>query len=138
MKTISMRTTSSQSESGFTLIEIVVVLSIIIILLSIAIPIYSQSVNHAREENLRQNLWTLNQCITQYTLDKKKAPQSLQDLKSAGYIDTIPEDITGRDDTWVLDQDDSIMSPDQTDPGVSGVHSGSNLVSSDGTAYSEW
>jgi general secretion pathway protein G len=133
-----MAPASRQSEHGFTLIEIVVVLSIIIILLSIAVPVYSQSVNHAREENLRQNLWTLNQCITQYTLDKKKAPQSLQDLKAAGYIETIPEDITGRDDTWVPEQDDSIMSPDQTDPGMSGVHSGSNLVSADGTAYSEW
>ena len=129
---------TTQSERGFTLIEIVVVLSIILILLSIAVPVYSQSVNHAREENLRKNLGTLNQCITQYTLDKKKAPLSLQDLKSAGYIDTIPEDITGREDTWVPEEDDSIMSPDQTDPGMSGVHSGSNLVSADGTVYSEW
>ena len=115
-----------------------VVLSIILILLSIAVPIYSQSINRAREDNLRKNLWTFNRVIVQYTLDKKKAPQSLEDLKQAGYIKSIPEDITGRDDTWVPEQDDSILSPDQTDPGMSGIHSGSNLVASDGTVYSDW
>ena len=124
--------------NGFTLIEMTVVLSIILILLSIAVPIYSQSINRAREENLRKNLWTLNRVIFQYTLDKKKAPQSLGDLEQAGYIKEIPEDITGRNDTWVPEQDDSIMSVDQTEPGMSGVHSGSSMVASDGTAYSEW
>ena len=133
-----MRRTEKQSARGFTLIEMMVVLSIILILLSIAVPIYSQSINRAREDNLRKNLWTLNRVIVQYTLDKKKAPQSLEDLKQAGYIKSIPEDITGRDDTWVPEQDDSILSPDQTDPGMSGVHSGSNLVASDGTVYSDW
>ncbi|HWZ82228.1 MAG TPA: type II secretion system protein [Terriglobales bacterium] len=133
-----MKATATQSERGFTLIEMVVVISIMLILLSIAVPVYSQSINHAREENLRRNLWTLNQCITQYTLDKKKAPRSLEDLKSTGYIDTIPDDITGRDDTWVPEEDESIMSPDQTDTGISAVHSGSNLVSADGSVYSEW
>jgi general secretion pathway protein G len=133
-----MRRTEKQSARGFTLIEMMVVLSIILILLSIAVPIYSQSINRAREDNLRKNLGTLNRVIVQYTLDKKKAPQSLEDLKQAGYIKSIPEDITGRDDTWVPEQDDSILSPDQTDPGMSGVHSGSNLVASDGTVYSDW
>jgi|SRR5882672_4118190 len=133
-----MRRTAKQSACGFTLIEMMVVLSIILILLSIAVPIYSQSINRAREDNLRKNLWTFNRVIVQYTLDKKKAPQSLEDLKQAGYIKSIPEDITGRDDTWVPEQDDSILSPDQTDPGMSGIHSGSNLVASDGTVYSDW
>jgi general secretion pathway protein G len=94
--------------------------------------------NHARETNLRQNLETLNKVISEYTLDKKKAPQSLGDLVQAGYIESIPDDITGRNDTWVPEQDDSIMSPDQTDPGVSGVHSGSDHIASDGTVYSDW
>ncbi len=133
-----MRTAAKQNKRGFTLIEMMVVISIILILLSIAVPIYSQSINRAREDNLRQNLWTLNQMIIQYTLDKKKAPQSLEDLKQAGYIESIPEDITGREDTWIPEQDDSIMSPDQTDSGISGVHSGSDHVASDGTVYSEW
>ena len=113
-------------------------ISMIMILLSIAVPNYSQSINRAREDNLRRNLWTLNQVIVQYTLDKKKAPQSLGDLKQAGYIESIPEDITGRDDTWVPEQDDSIMSIEQTDPGISSVHSGSDHIASDNTVYSDW
>jgi general secretion pathway protein G len=129
---------TTKSARGFTLIEMAVVLSIILILLSIAVPIYSQSIVRAREDNLRKNLATFNRVIVQYTLDKKKAPQSLADLQQAGYIKSIPEDITGRNDTWVPEEDDSILSPDQTDPGMSGVHSGSNLVATDGTVYSEW
>ena len=123
---------------GFTLIELIVVITIMLILLGIAIPIYNQSVTAKRESNLRQNLRVLDQDIDQYTLDKKKAPESLEDLKSAGYIDRIPEDITGRTDTWELVQDDSIRTPEQREPGVSAVRSGSNRVGSDGTAYSEW
>jgi general secretion pathway protein G len=133
-----MSTTAKKNARGFTLIEMMVVLSIMLILLSIAVPIYSQSINRAREDNLRKNLGTLNRVIIQYTLDKKKAPLSLEDLKQAGYIKSVPEDITGRDDTWVPEQDDSILSLDQTDPGMTGVHSGSNLVASDGTVYSDW
>ncbi len=128
----------TQGNRGFTLLEMMVVITILLILLAIAVPLYSQSVNKARETNLRQNLETLNQVISQYTLDKKKAPQSLEDLRQAGYLESIPDDITGRSDTWVPEEDDSIMSPDQTDPGVSGVHSGSDHVGSDGTAYSDW
>src|SRR5882762_1896479 len=122
---------AKSEEGGFTLIEMIVVISMIMILLSIAVPNYSQSINRAREDNLRRNLWTLNEVIVQYTLDKKKAPQSLGDLKQAGYIKDIPEDITGRNDTWVPEEDDSIMSLDQTDPGMTGVHSGSDHIGSD-------
>jgi general secretion pathway protein G len=129
---------SAQGNRGFTLIEMMVVMSIILILLAIAVPLYSQSMNHARETNLRQNLETLNKVISQYTLDKKKAPQSLGDLVSSRYIEFIPEDITGRNDTWVPEQDDSIMALDQTDPGITGVHSGSDRVASDGTVYTDW
>ena len=129
---------STSSARGFTLLEMMVVITILLILLAIAVPLYSQSMNHARETNLRQNLETLNRVIVQYTLDKKKAPQSLNDLVQSGYIEAIPDDITGRNDTWVPEQDDSIMSPEQTDPGVSGVHSGSDHVASDGTTYSSW
>jgi len=129
---------SIRGARGFTLLEMMVVITILLILLAIAVPLYSQSMNHARETNLRQNLDTLNRVIVQYTLDKKKAPQSLSDLVQSGYIEAIPDDITGRNDTWVPEQDDSIMSPEQTDPGVSGVHSGSDHVASDGTTYSSW
>ncbi len=127
-----------RGDRGFTLIELIVVITVLLILLGIAVPIYTQSITAQKEYNLRQNLRTLNQVIDQYTLDKKKAPQSLQDLVSAGYIEKVPEDITGRDDTWELVEDDSIKAVDQTDPGLSSVHSGSDRISSDGTVYSSW
>ena len=133
-----MRSNCQRADRGFTLLELIVVITIILILLGIAVPMYTQSITAKREYNLRQNLRTLNQVIDQYTLDRKKAPQSLQDLVSAGYIEKIPEDITGRTDTWELVEDDSIKAVDQTDPGLSSVHSGSNRISSDGTTYSSW
>jgi general secretion pathway protein G len=124
---------------GFTLIEMMVVISIILILAGVAMPLYSHSITRVREENLRKNVETLNKVIYQYTQDKQKAPQSLDDLKTAHYIDAIPEDITGRDDSWVTEQADAIMSLDQTDTdGIIGVHSGSSQTASDGTAYSSW
>ena len=135
---MQVRRSFRRADRGFTLIELIVVITVMLILLGIAVPIYTQSIISQKEYNLRQNLRTLNQVIDQYTLDKKKAPQSLEDLKTAGYIDQIPEDITGRTDTWELVQDDSIKTVDQSDPGLSSVHSGSNRVSSDGTAYSTW
>src|SRR5574337_624750 len=101
-----MRTQRQRGDRGFTLIEIMVVISIMLILLAIAIPRYNQSLTAAREDSLRKNLQTLNQVIVQYTLDKQRAPKSLQDLKSAGYISEVPEDITGRNDTWALEEED--------------------------------
>ncbi len=124
---------------GFTLIELMIVMSILLILITIAIPIYNQSILRARESVLRQDLFTMRQVIDQYTLDKQKAPQSLDDLVSAGYIKVIPNDpFTGRNDTWQTVQEDTTLDPSVTEPGISDVHSGSNVVGSDGTAYSTW
>lgn len=125
-------------ELGFTLVEIMVVISIILILLAMAMPIYSRSLKRAREDALRKNLETLNESIDQYTLDKQKAPKSLSDLVSAGYVKQIPADITDRTDTWVVDEDDSIRSIYQTEGGITAVHSGSSQMAIDGTAYSTW
>jgi len=111
-----MKFKSKARNRGFTLIEMVVVISLIAILLSIALPMYNQSIIRARETTLRQNLATLNKVIDQYTLDKQKAPQSLEDLVSAGYLKQIPYDITGNRDSWVLEQEDSLKSIDQTQP----------------------
>jgi general secretion pathway protein G len=133
-----MKSRAAGRNGGFTLIEIMVVISIILILLSVAMPIYSHSITRKREENLRQNLETLNKVIVQYTLDKQKAPKSLEDLVEAKYIKTVPEDITGSTDTWQVDEDETIMSLEQTEGGITGVHSGSNQTASDGTAYSSW
>jgi general secretion pathway protein G len=126
-------------QRGFTLIELMVVISIIVILMSIAIPRYESSIQHARETVLREDLYTLRSSIDQFTLDKQKAPQSLQELVDAGYLRQIPKDpFTNSRETWVPVADDSIMSPDQTQPGIMDVHSGSETNSSEGTSYSTW
>jgi len=138
MKVRSKARSPKVRNRGFTLIEMVVVISMVLILLAIALPMYNQSIIRARETTLKQNLATLNKVIDQYTLDKQKAPQSLQDLVSAGYLKAVPYDITGGNDTLVLEQEDSLTSIDQPHPGIVGVHSGSDQTAIDGTAYSSW
>lgn len=124
---------------GFTLIELMIVISIILILMAVAIPNYQQSVLHARESVLRQDLYVIRSAIDQYTLDKQKAPQSLQDLTSANYLKEIPEDpMTRSRDTWETVQEDTLMAIDQQQPGIVDVHSGSQQPSSDGSAYNTW
>jgi general secretion pathway protein G len=129
----------NRRDRGFTLIELMIVISLILILVSISIPVYNQSILRAKESVLRQDLFQLRSLISQYTLDKQKAPQALDDLVQAGYLKQIPNDpMTGSNSTWTVDQEDSLMSVDQQDPGISDVHSGSSGTSSDGTAYSAW
>ena len=126
-------------QRGFTLIELMIVISIILILVSIAAPIYSSSILRAREAVLKDDLFTMRSVISQYTLDKQRAPQSLDDLVSAGYIKQVPIDpMTNARDTWTVDQEDVLLSVDQQQPGISDVHSGSSATSSDGTPYSSW
>ena len=126
-------------QRGFTLIELMVVISIIVILMSVAIPRYQASILRARETVLRDDLYTLRSVIDQYTLDKQKAPQNLQEVVDAGYLKQLPKDpFTSSRESWVPVTDDSIMSPDQSQPGIVDVHSGSDQTSSEGTAYSTW
>ncbi len=125
--------------SGFTLIELMVVMLIIAILASIAIPAYVSSIKAAHEAVLKEDLHVMRDAIDAYTNDKNKAPQSLDDLVSAGYLRAIPKDpMTNSSSTWVPTMDDSIASPDQTDPGISDVHSGSEQSGGDGQPYSAW
>lgn len=126
-------------ERGFTLIEMIIVVSIVLILTSIAIPAYKNHVLHAREAVLKEDLYSMRQSIDQYTQDKNKAPQSLDDLVSAGYMHLIPKDpFTDSNQTWQPVSDDSIQQIGQTDTGIVDVHSGSKLVSTDGTSYDTW
>ncbi len=130
---------SRNKHRGFTLIELMIVISIILILVAVAVPNYRASVVHARESVLRQNLFTLRSVISQYTLDKEKAPQSLDDIVQAGYIKQIPTDPMTAKPDWTVEQEDStIMSVDQEDSGIDDVHSSSEAISSDGTAYNTW
>ena len=129
----------NRRDRGFTLIELMIVISMILILVSISIPAYNQSILRAKESVLRQDLFQLRSLISQYTLDKQKAPQSLEDLVQASYIKQLPIDpMTGSNSSWTVEQEDSVMSVDQQEPGISDVHSGAEGMSSDGTAYSTW
>jgi general secretion pathway protein G len=130
---------SDAREYGFTLIELMIVMVIIGLLAAIAVPMYVQSVRHAREAVLKEDLRTLRSAIDSYTVDKQKAPQTLDDLVQAGYIKTMPVDpFTHRSDTWIPAQDDTLQSLDQTDAGINDVHSGAPGAASDGTSYSTW
>ncbi len=125
---------------GFTLIEIVIVMTIISILASIAVPMYQKAIVRAKESLLRSNLFTLRTMIDEYTVDKQKAPQSLQDLVSEGYLRDVPTDpMTGSNTSWRVIMEDSTTSINQTEPGVFDVRSGSDQKSPlDGSAYADW
>src|SRR5947207_9136718 len=134
-----MPATRRNRSRGCTLSELMIGISLILILVSICIPSYNQSILRAKESVLLQNLFTLRSLISQYTLDKQKAPQSLEDLVQGGYIKQIPIDpFTGKNDTWTVDQEDYTLSVDQQETGITDVHSGSALISTTGNAYSSW
>jgi general secretion pathway protein G len=124
---------------GFTLIELMVVMAIISVLLAIALPIYQKSITRAKESVLRNNLFTLRTMIDEYTIDKQKAPDSLQDLVSEGYLRQIPQDpITNSNDTWRVIMEDQPVGGSTSAPGIFDVRSGSDKVGLDGTNYSDW
>ena len=128
-----------RAQRGFTLIELMVVMAIISVLLAIALPIYSKSITRAKESVLRNNLFTIRSMIDEYTIDKQKAPESLQDLVTEGYLRQIPQDpMTNSDGTWKIVMEDTPVGGSTNPPGIFDVHSGSDKTSLEGSPYSEW
>lgn len=112
---------------------------IIAVLAAVAIPKFVAAIRTAKEAALKEDLHVMRSAIDSYTMDKNKAPQSLDDLVQAGYLKAIPIDpMTHSTDTWVTDSDDTYSDVDQTEPGITDVHSGSDEVGSDGQPYSSW
>jgi general secretion pathway protein G len=134
-----MRIFRTRYRAGMTLIELMIVLTIIITIISIAIPLYQKAITRSKEAVLRNNLFTLRTLIDEYTFDKEKAPQSIQDLVSEGYLREMPMDpFTGRRDTWKPVMEDAVQSVSQREPGIFDVHSGAEGKSLDGSRYNEW
>jgi len=129
----------SSPDHGFTLLELMIVMVVIGLLAAIAIPAYTTNIKHAREAVLKEDLHVMRQAIDSYTVDKQKGPQTLDDLVQAGYLKTMPVDpFTHRSDSWTPVEGDSLITTDQTQPGITDVHSGAQQTSSEGTAYSTW
>jgi general secretion pathway protein G len=137
-----LKATGSRSIAryGFTLLELMVVLTLILILAAMAAPSYRVAIIRARETVLKDDLFTMRKLIDQYTLDKNQPPSSLDDLVQAGYLrGGLPVDpFTGSNQTWQVDIEEVPLSPEQTVPGVVDVHSGSEAQSLEGTPYSSW
>src|ERR1700736_2852839 len=130
---------SKRVRGGFTFVELMIVMAIIAVLLSVAIPIYSRSISRAKESVLKNNLFTLRTVIDEYTYDKQKAPQSLEDLVTSGYLRQIPVDpITTTAESWKIIQEDASNTVNQSEPGIFDVRSGSDKTSLEGTPYAEW
>ena len=124
---------------GFTLIELMIVMAIIAVLVSMALPIYQKSIVRSKESVLKNNLFTMRTVIDEYTYDKQKAPQNLDDLVNEGYLREVPVDpMTGSNSTWKIVMEDALTSVNQTEPGIYDVRSGSDKNSLEGTPYSEW
>jgi general secretion pathway protein G len=131
-------TTSGNARRGYTLIELIIVMAIISVLVSIAVPLYQKSLIRTKESLLKNNLFTLRTVIDEYTFDKQKAPQTLQDLVTNGYLRAVPLDPIEGNDQWTIIMEDAVTSVSQTEPGIWDVRSRSDKKSLEGTPYSEW
>jgi general secretion pathway protein G len=124
---------------GFTFIELMIVMAIIAVLMAVAVPVYTRAIIRSKESVLKNNLYTMRTVIDEYTYDKQKAPQTLQDLVSDGYLRQIPVDpITGNADSWKLIMEDASNTVNQTMPGIYDIRSGAEGTSLEGTPYGDW
>ncbi|HVB34671.1 MAG TPA: prepilin-type N-terminal cleavage/methylation domain-containing protein [Patescibacteria group bacterium] len=125
--------------AGFTLLEMMIVVTIMLILLSMAAGRYQMSITRAKEAALEQDLSVMRRSIDQYTIDKQQPPQSLQDLVTAGYLRGIPVDPFTRRTDWRTSEDNVVLTPGQSQFGITDVHSSSNQISPfEKTPYSSW
>jgi len=132
------KNSSMNGRRGYTLIELIIVMAIVSILMAIAIPQYQKSIRRTHETLLHSHLQLLRTVIDEYTFDKKKAPQTLQDLVAEGYLRAVPIDPITKDTNWREIKEDSLTAVDQTEPGIYDVRSLSDQTSLEGTPYSEW
>jgi len=124
---------------GFSLLEMMVVVTVILIVASISTPIYMTAMVRVREAVLRDDLFTLRSLIDRFTLDNGRAPYGLEELVTGGYLGRLPTDpFTGSNETWQETKEDAPLPPKQTTPGIVDVHSGSGLVSLEGSPYNTW
>jgi general secretion pathway protein G len=132
-------TRSGSPRRGFTLIELMIVMTIVSVLVALAAPLYQKAVIRSRETVLKQNLSTIRLVIDEYTYDKGKAPQSLEDLVREGYLRQVPYDpMTGANTSWRVIMEDAATTISQSEPGIYDVRSGSEKKSLEGTSYNEW
>jgi general secretion pathway protein G len=124
---------------GFTLVELMIVMTIVTVIMAMAVPMYQKAIVRAKESVLKNNLFTLRTLIDEYTFDKAKAPQALDDLVREGYLRQVPMDpMTGSNQSWRIIMEDAMASVNQMEPGIFDVRSGSDQSSLEGTPYSEW
>lgn len=128
----------AKSERGFTLMELVIVMTVIAILLAVALPIYVTHIRRAREIVLKQDLDEMRRAIDKFTVDKEKAPSSLDELVQAGYLRSVPVDpMTKTADTWQIEMETETTLPDAA-PGIKDVRSGAEGADSQGKPYTEY
>ena len=125
-------------EAGFTLIELMIVVTIVLILIGMAVANYAKIVRYTREAVLKYDLRTMREMIDHYTVDKETAPQSLEDLRSAGYLREVPVDPVTHSKEWAPKYDRVFLLPDQAGTGIVDVSSKSTATALDGTKYSDW
>jgi general secretion pathway protein G len=124
---------------GLSLLEMMLVVTLILIIASMSAPMYRSSQVRAREAVLREHLFTMRFLIDRFTLDHRRSPAHLKELVTKGYLGRLPTDpFTGSNETWQEVKEPAPVDPTQTSPGIVDVHSGSDALALDGTPYRSW